>query len=256
MQKLPITCIILTHRNDDRFVKCLESAQFMDQVIIVDHSSNNNWQELRQTLNFEIIEFQKDIESFAEVRNWSMQFAKHDWVLFLDSDEVLEDGSNKLIEEILNQKLYDGIYLNRKDVFLDKQLDHGEAGNQEILRLFDKNLTQFKNAVHEVAITSGRLGRSEIIILHYSHNSISEFLESVVAYATQIGREYKRDHLAIFLELLIFPPAKFVFNYFLRLGFLDGYRGLVYAVMMSLHSLIVRAKAYEIISSYDQKTQP
>jgi hypothetical protein len=47
-------------------------------------------------------------------------------------------------------------------------------------------------------------------------------------------------------ELLFLPLGKFLYNYVGLLGFLDGWRGLCYALVMSMHSLGIRLRLYEI----------
>lgn len=245
MKQLPISVIILTNRSDELFVQSLQSAQFAAEVIVVDNNSENDWRQLAKTHTFTLFRYQDQITNFAEVRNWAMKQTQHDWVLFLDSDEMLTKSAPEQLQRVLLEDLYDGLYLLRSDIFHGRQLQHGEAGNQPILRLFKKDLTHFNRAIHEVAKVNGTVGQSEIRILHYAHPNISSFLASVAQYSLEIGETYPRDKLGLLLELLLFPPAKFMHNYLLRLGFLDGWPGLVYAVIMSLHSLTVRARAYE-----------
>ena len=136
--------------------------------------------------------------------------------------------------------------MRRIDIFLEKELHWGEVGNVQLLRMMKKNSAHFERAVHEVAKVNGNVINSKIVLRHYAHQSISEFLQKIIFYI-QIeselrGKNKQRFHL---WELLFYPPAKFFINYVLKLGFLDGWRGLVYETMMSIHSAGVRAMLYE-----------
>lgn len=256
MKKLPLTIIILTDRNDVNFESSLVSAQFADEVLIVDNNSNNNWQKLSQNNDFRIIEYGngQKINNFSEVRNLAMKSANSDWVLFLDSDELLDKNAPAQIEDVINSDLYDGVYVWRSDKFHGKKLKYGEAGRQRILRFFKKDVTIFNRAIHEVAKVSGKIGQSEIEIEHLAHNNISDFLSQVFKYSFEIGQNYSASKQRIILEMICFPPSKFILNYLIKFGFLDGWRGLIYAIVMSLHSFIVRVSAFE--KNYAQTSRP
>lgn len=253
MKNLPLTAIILTDRGDSVFEKCLASVQFAQEVLVVDNNSLNDWQKLAQSNHFKILSYSRKVNNFSEVRNWAMKKAQHDWVFFLDSDELVGEETPALLESLMSTDLYDGVYVWRSDIFYGQKLKYGEAGRQRILRFFKKDVANFNRAIHEVAKISGRIGQSEIEIEHYAHKNISDFLNQVFKYSFQIGQNYQTNKIKIIFEMIFFPPAKFFLNYILKLGFLDGWRGLIYAMIMSLHSLVVRVSAFE--KNYAQNSQ-
>lgn len=242
---MPLSLIIITNRNDQRFLKSLKSAQFADEVLIIDNASGNDWQKLRQQFHFQVENLPGKINNFADVRNNAMDKAKNRWVMFLDSDEVLSKGAKNKIEQVLADKNTDGATITRTDVFLGKELKFGEAGSKKMLRIFKKDLAHFNRAVHEVAKVGGTVVETEIEIKHYAHNTISEFITDISWYAETMAQQRLLNKPELLLKLVFYPPGKFVFNYFFKLGFLDGWRGLVYAVIMSIHSFSVRAFIYE-----------
>lgn len=245
MTKLPLTVIILTNRNDQRFVNALQSGQFAEEVLVVDNHSGNDWKKLAKKNRFRLIKYTEKIENFAQVRNFALEKATYEWVFFLDSDEIIPVSEQPAIQRAIKNGKLDGAFVKRTDVFMGKQLRYGEAGKQRILRLFKRDLGHFNRAVHEVAKVNGKVGNIDVTIIHHAHVSISEFISTVSWYAQQIG--FNRSFLPheVLLELLIYPPGKFIFNYIFALGFLDGWRGLIYALVMSMHSAAVRVYAYE-----------
>jgi hypothetical protein len=102
--------------------------------------------------------------------------------------------------------------------------------------------------VHELAQVEGQVSFSNITLLHYAHRNIAEFFSDVTGYA-KLAAEYQNDSklpsILLTVKTIVFPLGKFIQNYFLKLGFLDGWRGLTYATLMSLHSLSVRVMSYE-----------
>lgn len=181
------------------------------------------------------------IEDFSAVRNAELQSATSDWVLFLDSDEKISDADFEKLKQIISQTTAAGLYLRRSDIFYGKQLHYGEWGNTKILRAMKCTAARYQGKVHEVPIISGKTEQTDIVIQHYSHPSISQFITKVSRYAELAAKESNPSMLRTTLETVVYPDAKFFLNYFVRLGFLDGWRGLAYATMMSLHSFFVRA---------------
>lgn len=227
---VPISVIILTHRRDGRWKQAVASAQWAKEILIADYSKK------------------KPIVNFSVERNKLLKRAKNDWVFFVDSDEVIEAKSWPHIETLIRNSQLDGVYVRRQDVFHGRLLRFGETGTVWLLRLMRKRAAHFSRPVHEVAQVKGATRRSRITLKHFTHTSITEFLQDITRYA-QIEAEYQTDsQLPIFLlalKTVIYPKGKFVANYFFRLGFLDGWQGLTYAVMMSLHSVFVRVFSYE-----------
>lgn len=244
---LPLSVLIITHRSDSRFEKALESVQFAEEILVFDDESGANWEKLAEKYRFRVIPVKEGVTDFSAIRNHAVNHASHHWVLFLDSDERLQFEAPAQIAKILLDNLYEGVYVKRSDIFLGKKLRFGEAGTTYLIRLARKRQLKYEGKVHEVPIIPGSIGQSDIEILHYSHNSITEFIIDISEYAQSVAEEKTTGMLANFLELLLFPIGKFFLNYFLKFGFLDGWRGLTYAVMMSLHSLFVRLYRLQIL---------
>ncbi|GIK83781.1 MAG: glycosyl transferase [Patescibacteria group bacterium] len=240
-----LSIVILTNRSDTLFEKALKSAQFADSIFIIDNASTNNWKELKEKYHFTVTQYPETILDFSRVRNEALKKVKTPWVLFLDSDEILPDNADDEINTIIQQNLYDAVAINRVDYFLGKPLLYGETGNISLIRLFKTQKGSFVRNVHEVVDYSGHLGSANFIISHYSHNSIQAFLEKVTAYARLESKNKSLNKNETILQMVVFPIGKFIVNYVFKLGFLDGYRGLIYAITMSLHSFFVRVFYYE-----------
>jgi hypothetical protein len=74
-----------------------------------------------------------------------------------------------------------------------------------------------------------------------------DFIEKVVLYSALEGQTRNKNatDAIILIQAVLFPCVKFLYTYFLLCGYVDGWRGLIYAVNMSLHSLLVRIFWYE-----------
>lgn len=258
-----LTVVIITNKNDEKFIQSLKSAQVAEKVLVVDNNSGNNWRKLKTRFEFKLLSHEKRIANFSKIRNEALESVKTPWVFFLDSDETLGENKAELenneqkIEKVIIDDLYDGVTIVRQDVFHNKALRYGEASDTKIIRLFKTDKGKFTRNVHEVAKINGSIGSSEIKVSHFSHENIAEFFMSVSKYAKLASKNERSSLLENIIKMMLFPVAKFVKNYILKLGFLDGYRGFIYAFLMSLHSFFVRVFYFEKYfqeHSYESKT--
>lgn len=177
-----------------------------------------------------------NITNFAEARNDLLKKSKTDWVLFLDSDEVLSEPIKNL------DKKYDGYILNRKNYFLGQYV-----GTDKIIRLVKKGTGKFVRSVHEVWLpkTSHPAGvMMSPIIIHNTANSLSKYLDKINNYSTLHAKanlnEGKRSN---FFKIIFFPIGKFFVT-------LIKSKHIVFSIMQSLHSYLSWTKMY---LSPDQK---
>lgn len=244
-QPLPFTALILAHRNDQRLNNAVKSVRCAKHVIIgwsgetLSEREIETLQQLHRDLT--IIEQSGPIVDFAHARNALHSYAKTDWVFWLDSDEALDAESIPVLAEALSRQDLAGAAIQRRDVFHGKELFWGEVRNVCILRLFKHSVGKFVRSVHEVAQVDGRVEKLPIVISHVAHESLSSFLVKVIQYAAiEAEHRYQAGKRAGTVELLAWPVGKFVHNLLIKQGWRDGWRGLSYAMIMSLHSLCVR----------------
>ena len=133
--------------------------------------------------------------------------------------------------------------LKRTDIFLDKKLRFGESGTNLFVRLAKKDSGTWSRPIHETWEVSGSIGTLSSPIKHYAANSIGQFV-SKLDYYTTINAQHLYDQgvHASYFHIICYPPGKFLVNYMIKGGILDGTHGFVHAVFMSFHSFLTRAK--------------
>ncbi len=233
-----ISAIILCKNASNSLERTLKSLEFCDEIILADDGSTDNSTEIAKKFGAKILHLPPGL-GFAAKRNFAMQHATHEWVLFVDSDEVVSDQLVQSIEKSIGSEL-NGYLIRRTDIFMGRKLLHGEVGNVWLLRLAKKSAGKWIRNVHEIWQITGGIGKLDGALQHYPHQTVSEFISDITMYAELESKNRQQTQVITFVQLILFPPAKFVHNYFLRLGFLDGVPGLIYAWAMSLHSLCVR----------------
>lgn len=247
MKPLPITVVILAHKSDKKLENALASVSFANQIIVIDNNSGADWNQLAKKYPLTVKTNPGVITNFSEVRNKALSDATNDWVFFIDSDEEVVAPAIPKLAVLLTSNAHGGV-ITRSDVFHGKKLEYGEAGNQQIIRLGKKNAISFNGAVHEVATVTGELSYTGIEVLHYSHDSIKEFIADIAQYAYIAAQQKSTSVNQNLLEMLTFPLGKLLYGLFIQGGIIDGWPGVTYAYCMSLHSLLVRMFRYEILA--------
>jgi hypothetical protein len=256
---LPITVLILAHRFDHKLLSAVKSATFVDELIIgwdcTIKLEKEQAHELRGLHPYlKLVTITDQLRDFAATRNALQEHATHDWVFWLDSDETITSKSIPHLQKILSGNAA-GARVQRKDVFHGKVLRWGEVQHVQLLRIYKKDSGHFIRPVHEVVEVTGEIEDTQIQLLHYAHDSITSFLSKVIRYA-KIEATFRHQHhkRATVAELLTVPLGKFLANLILRGAWLDGWQGLSYAVVMSIHSLAVRAYLLELQTSDEAST--
>lgn len=249
-----LTTIVLTNNDESRIVDCLDNLGFSNELIIIDDNSTDRTVELCKRFTTKI--YSKALnDNFSNQRNYALNFASNEWVLFVDSDEFVSDKLAKEIVEVTQNHDVAGYYLRRVDMMWGQKILHGEGGQTKLLRLAKKKNGKWHGKVHETWKIRGRVGELHSPLIHIPHPSISEFLSEIDKYSTLRSEELAEKKVKSgFLEIITFPVAKFVLNYLVKQGYKDGVAGLLYSVMMSFHSFLVRGKLFLLKKNNDDFT--
>jgi len=240
-----ITAIILTKNEEKNIKDCLKSLSWCDEKIVIDDKSEDRTLEIAQKLGTKA--YSHRLINFSDQRNFGLEKAKNDWILFIDADERIPQALWYEIMQYVNEPIenFSGFFLKRIDVMWGKELKHGESGTLKLLRLGKKENGKWKGIVHEKWNISGKTGTLNNPLYHYPHQTIGDFLKEINRYTDLRARElYDQGIKTNWFLILLYPKTKFILNYFIRLGFLDGLPGLVTALMMSFHSFLVRGKLW------------
>lgn len=243
---MTISAVILAKNEEKLIGQCIKSINFCDEVIVIDDYSTDKTKTIAESLGVKVLQRKLDGD-FSKQRNFGIDHASGDWIIFIDADEIVSHDLKIEIKEVITKGTdLSSFRLRRRDYFWDNEMRFGEtaeARNKGIIRLVRKGKNRWFGNVHEKYIPNDRIGRLNSFVDHYPHQSIKEFITSVNFYSTLRARElYKHGKRANVFQLILYPFGKFIYNYFIKLGFFDGPAGFVYSFMMSFHSFLVRAK--------------
>ena len=141
-------------------------------------------------------------------------------------------------------------YVPRKNLFLGRWIKHGGFWPDRKLRLFRKNAAGFENRlVHEDArLNTGISGELRNSLIHHSYPTLSDYIEHMNRYSS-LGAEMvvaKGKVRFSFINIVLRPLFTFIYNYFFRLGFLDGREGLLLHLYHAVYVSWKYAKAWEL----------
>jgi len=238
---------ILTFNSQKYLPQVLESLKGVaDEVVVLDSGSTDKTLEIAEKFGAKI--FKREFDNFVNQKNHLLSLCTGDWILFVDSDEVL---SPELREEILKVKegLYpfDGFYLNVLTSYLGRWIKHAWYPDWH-LRLAKREKCRWVGSeVHESLKVEGRVGYLKGDLLHYSYSSVSEHLSKIDRYSTLYAKgALKRGKKFSLFKLLTSPAGAFIRRYLLKRGFLDGFEGFVLSVMASYYTFLKYLKLWEL----------
>ena len=230
-----LSACIITFNEADRIEACVRSVSFCDEIIVVDSHSSDDTRERARALGATVIE--RDWPGYRSQKEFAVASARFEWVLCLDADERL---SARLREEIIRLRRAGltaaaGWSIPRITDYFGRFLRHGNAYPDRLVRLFDRRRGGWTGEeIHENTRVNGRIERLHGHLEHYSYRSLHDHQARMQRYAELMAQAlYDRGRRCGLAPVLLNPLWRFVRGYLLRLGFLDGWRGLVFALVES-----------------------
>ena len=243
---MAISAVVLTKNEEKNLKKCLQALDFCDEILVIDDFSRDKTETVACAAGAKV--FKRHLENdFAAQRNFGLKKARNEWVLFIDADEVV---SKKLKSEIMTE-IADpsistvGFYLPRVNFFLGKKLSFGQAKGEKLLRLAKKGTGIWRRQVHEFWDISGKKESFKNSLLHLSDSDLAGWVEKINFYSELHAQaNQKEGKNSSLVKIIFYPLFKFLDNYFLRTAFRDGVYGLVFSLLMSLHSFLAWSKLW------------
>lgn len=193
---------------------------------------------------------------YTEQKNFATSQASYDYILSLDADESL---SAELQEEILSIKSnwQSDIYsIPRINNYCGHWIKHSGWYPDEKIRLFDRRKAKWQGKLlHEKVLHDQHYKPIKLsgFILHQAYDSLSEHYIKIDNYTTIAAKEkFQKGSKVSILYIIISTKWKFMKHYFLKLGFLDGFHGIVIAYLSSVGNFMKYAKLYKLNKDSDK----
>jgi len=227
---MKLTACIITYNEADRIHGCLTSVGFCDEIVVVDSHSTDDTRQMAETLNARVIE--RDWPGYRSQKQFAVEAASNDWVLCLDADERVSDELRAEIEALRARGFPDhaGWSVPRITAYFGRFLCHGNTYPDRLIRLFDRRRGGWVGEeIHENTRVTGSVGRLGGRLEHFAYRSLADHQKRMARYADLMAHAlYARGKRCGLGKVLFNPQWRFFRGYVIRLGFLDGWRGLVF----------------------------
>lgn len=225
--------VVIICKNEERIIrKCLDSVTWADEIVIVDSGSTDRTIEIVSEYTDKIF-INSDWQGFGYQKKLAVNKASYDWVLSLDSDEVVSEELKAALlthlDSLDNEKVY---RINRLTHFCGKFIYHSGWYPSRIVRLFNRKHYDFNDKlVHEtVSCKSAEKVNIEGKLYHYTFDSLEEYIDKRNRYAKAWAKgKYEQGKKVSVLSIISHSLFAFIRHYIIQFGFLDGYHGYLIA---------------------------
>lgn len=241
-------------RNEEKNLpRTLEAVRWADEIIIVDSGSTDRTPEIAESFGAKHF-FNRDFRGHPEQKTIALGKCTGDWILLIDADEVVSPELAAEIRQTIQNPQFEAYWIPRLNLFMSRWMKHGGFYPDRKLRLFKHGAARLSEGVgpHSTPQFAGASGKLKGDMLHYAYPTMAVYLEHMDRYSSDIapllankGRISKS--LPTFLwNAVANPVATFLYNYFFRLGFLDGREGLILHINHSVYIHWKFIKAWRI----------
>jgi len=225
-----ITGLIITLNEEQNVAEVIQNIDFVDEIIVLDSYSVDKTVEIAQSFD-KVKVYQNKFENFTDQRNLALDYATHNWILFLDADERLTPKlKEEIFQTIQQENTAEAYYFYRKFMFKGKPLHFSGWQTDKNIRLFKKDAARYskERLVHEILRVKGRTRVMKHKLIHYSYINYHSYKLKMKNYAQLKARElYMKEIKPNIFHFYIKPTYKFLYKYIIRLGILDGKRGFI-----------------------------
>jgi len=282
-----LSVVIITHNEESNVGRTLASVQSLiadgkGEIIIVDSGSTDRTVEIAKSLGAKV--FVEEWKGYAAQKNSAIDKATGDWILSLDADEEVSNElqaeiaelqslqAGKILHKLSVRGAWDawiertpdltvtyedertgalaGAEIPRKNYFMGRWIRRGGFYPDRKLRFFKNGSASFENRrVHEDAHTAGFTVALRGALLHHSYPTLTDYVDHMNRYSS-LGAEMavaQGQRGFSLLDIVVRPCATFIYNYFFRLGFLDGREGLLLHLYHGVYVSWKYAKAWELV---------
>ncbi|WP_162343336.1 glycosyltransferase family 2 protein [Cyclobacterium salsum] len=270
---IDLTIAIPVKNEEKNLPGCLKAIgkDFAKHVVVIDSGSTDRTSQIAKEADVEVIEFKWN-GRYPKKRNWFLEHRtpQTKWILFLDADEHINEKFKMEVRKKLPKTTNSGFLLAYNIHFMGKKLKGGyplkklalfQVGQGKYERIIEENWSKFDMEIHEHPIIEGKIGKIKSKIDHLDYQGVSHYVTKHNVYSDWEARRFLRfkkdkyeNPLLDFnqrikyrcLNYFWFAPSYFLGSFFLMGGFLDGYRGVAFAILKSAYFSQIYCKIKEI----------
>ena len=254
-----LSIAIVAYNEAANLDRTLQSVTWADEIVLVDSGSTDNTLDVARRYGCTV--YQEPWKGYGAQVNSALDKCTHPWILNLDADEVVSPGLAFAIQILLSgNPRFGGYTVPRLNLIFGRWMRHGGLYPDRKLRLFQSGFARLREDTepHATPKPAGPVAPlSGGDLLHYQYPTLDSYIEHMHRYSTASirlmlsRRKTSPTTLAFITNTVLNPASTFFYNYFLRLGFLDGIEGLTFHLNHALYVnwKYVKARAWAQRSS-------
>ena len=255
-----ISTIIVAKNNPPYLLKSIDSVKKITNEIIIGNLGIDDelLKKLKKNPLIKIINIDKIVPYVELIREEMKSYAKNDYILFLDPDEILPESLAITLNHLYKQ--YDCISIPRKNIIFNKWIQHRRWWPDYQTRLFKKSSVIWQTKIHAQPILNGKgikLDPDEInAIIHYNYETISQYMEKMNRYAQSQAKEFIKNGLELSLSKTLQESlSEFIGRFYSSEGYKDGLHGLILAFLQMFYPLLVFFYHWELKKYYSNSQE-
>lgn len=216
---------------------------FVDEVVIFDIGMNHQLKNyLLKEKKIKFVEIKRDIPYVELIREEEKKYLKHNWVLYLDPDEIFPKETFSVIKKEIEN--YDCFSFPRKNIIFGQFIKYSRFWPDYQTRLFKKDKVFWPKKIHSQPEIKGKeysfLPKEQYAILHYNYENLDQWFEKYLRYAKSEAQYYidKKKNLD-FLTISKKSLSELISRYFASEGYKDGFVGLILAILQMFYYFVV-----------------
>jgi len=240
-----LSALVITQNEEDVIVQCLDLLQWADECVVIDSGSTDATCEIARAHGARVIH--NGWPGYGAQRNYGGEQCRGDWILAVDADEEVTPDLAKAIQDtVSSDPEYEVFKIRRVEVLFGKQLRFG-ASLHYLPRLYRPHFEWDNRPVHESLLLGNYpAGRIPGVLLHNSHRDLHQRMRKHNRYSIIKAEMIKARRRPVSLATAVMHGlAAFGRCLLLKGGILDGWRGIVYAMMAGHATLLAYAMVVE-----------
>lgn len=250
---MKISVCLITLNEEANLARTLESVMPLvrdgqGEVIVVDSGSTDRTTEIAKAFGAQV--FSEPWKGFAAQKNSAMEKGSGEWILQLDADEALEpELAGEIAAALSSPGDAVAFFIPRRNFFLGRWMKHGGFYPDPKLRLVRRGAGKFEEyGAHPTIKVNGPTRQLKHALIHNAYPTLRGYIDHMNSYSSSgaevaVAKGHRSFNL---LNIVARAKLTFIYNYFLRLGFLDGREGFLLHAYHAVYVSWKYAKAWEL----------
>ncbi len=249
MIKNNLSVIIISKNEEDKIKACLESVKWAQQIILVNTGATDNTILIAKKYKAKIVNSITQKPEFSKWRTDGLLAASGDWVFYLDTDERATPELRDEILSVVNNKVFSGFEIPRRNFYLGKEMHYGGAWPDYVKRLFRREkIVRWERELHENPVLKGKMSRLQNPMIHITHRDLSSMVEKTRVWSKiEANLLFQAKHPPVtWWRILRIMLTEFWYRGIKLQGWRDGTVGWIELIFQVFSRFITYARLWEM----------